>query len=232
MTAIGQMFNRGLAQEAGTSKSTVGITAGTSEVLRNAICSERVMMSQQVDRPRSVTYQIRIMHTLRSCITNQIPMRCLLLLLMIPISGRILPQPPAMAVPAVNQRIVAFVHDREGQMVGRGECWDLAAEALNASGAKWDGRYGFGKVVDWRKEEVLPGDIVQFENVEVEHRAADVIRRERYSVHTAVVMDVHGRGDYTMAHQNVVPVGRKVGLSGLRMADVRSGKLLFHRPLE
>src|SRR5689334_13502000 len=72
------------------------------------------------------------------------------------------------ATPALNQRVVDFVKSKVGKKVGAGECWDLAAEALNTAGARWDGLYGFGELVDWKKAEVYPGDIVQFENVDIE----------------------------------------------------------------
>ncbi len=136
------------------------------------------------------------------------------------------------ALAALDQRIVNFVRDHEGKKVGRGECWDLAAEALNYAGAKWNGLYDFGTLVDWKRDEVLPGDIVQFENVEIEHREGNAISRERYGQHTAIVMVVHGRGDYEVAQQNMQPMGKKVGLGALRMADVRAGKLTFYRPVE
>ena len=138
----------------------------------------------------------------------------------------------ARAIPQLNQRIVSFVQGQEGKKVGRGECWDLASEALNSGGATWDGRYAFGDLVDWRKQEILPGDIVQFENVEVETRSGNRTIRERYVKHTAVVMAVAGKGLFTIAHQNVEPVGKKVAKGELHMGDVRSGKLRFYRPHE
>ncbi|MCB0769707.1 MAG: hypothetical protein KDC00_04800 [Flavobacteriales bacterium] len=151
-----------------------------------------------------------------------------LLLIMVPL----LVPAQGMELPAVNQRVVDFVNSRIGTKVGHGECWDLAAEALNTAGAKWDGAYGFGDVVDWRKQEVLPGDIVQFENVFVEHRSDRMVMREQYGLHTAVVVEVKGQGDYVLAHQNVKPVGKKVGIAPLLMSEVRSGKLRFYRPLD
>ena len=90
----------------------------------------------------------------------------------------------AMPIPQLGQRIVSFVQEQEGKKVGRGECWDLASEALNNAGATWDGGYAFGDLVDWRKDEIRPGDIVQFENVEVETRTGNRITRERYAKHT------------------------------------------------
>lgn len=135
-------------------------------------------------------------------------------------------------LPVTNQRIVDFVRAHEGQKVGRGECWDLAAEALNAAGAKWNGAYDFGTLVDWKRNDVLPGDIVQFANVEIEYREGNAISREQYGQHTAVVMVVNGRGDYVIAQQNMRPIGKKVATGPLRMSNVRAGKLTFYRPVE
>ncbi len=142
------------------------------------------------------------------------------------------PATVAPELPAINQRIVDHVLAQEGKKVGRGECWDLAADALNTAGAKWDGMYKYGEVVDWRKNEVLPGDIVQMADVQVEHKEGNMSRREFYGKHTAVVIAVHGRGDISLAHQNVDPVGKKVGFSELNLEDVRTGKLVFYRPQE
>lgn len=138
--------------------------------------------------------------------------------------------PSAAPLPPKNQHIVDLVLTQEGEKIGRGECWDLAAQALNSAGAKWDGMYAYGKIVDWKKNEVLPGDIVQMADVQVEHKEGNRSRREFYGKHTAVVIAVRGRGDFSLAHQNVEPIGKKVGFSELRMNDVRSGKLTFYRP--
>lgn len=138
----------------------------------------------------------------------------------------------AVAIPELNQRIVSYAMSQEGKKVGRGECWDLAAEALNNGGANWDGSYEFGDIVDWKNQEILPGDIVQFANVEVERRNGNSILSERYTKHTAVVVGVSGKGLFTIAHQNVEPIGKKVATSELHMKDVRRGKLTFFRPHE
>lgn len=134
------------------------------------------------------------------------------------------------SIPAVNRRIVEYVQSQMGKKVDRGECWDLAAGALNTAGATWDGFYGFGTVVDWRKHDVLPGDIIQFENVSVEHRTETSIHRDTYGKHTAIVFQVQARGVFVIAHQNFEDV-RKVTTADLRMADLRGGKLVFYRPV-
>ncbi len=133
-------------------------------------------------------------------------------------------------LPTVNRHVVEYVREHMGRKVDRGECWDLAAAALNSAHADWDGTYGFGRVVDPRKDEILPGDIIQFEGVTVEQRTNTSLLRETYGHHTAVVLHVLANGEYTIAHQNFGEAARKVSTTTLRLADVRSGKITFHRP--
>jgi hypothetical protein len=134
-------------------------------------------------------------------------------------------------LPAVNRAIVEFVNEHMGRKVDRGECWDLAAGALNSAGAQWDGAYGFGRLLDWRKDTILPGDILQFERVTTERRRGNEIERLTFGKHTAVVMAVHERGSFTIGHQNFGPSGRKVSRLDFNMADVRGGKVTFYRPI-
>src|ERR1700754_2264222 len=81
-------------------------------------------------------------------------------------------------VPELNKKIISFVKTKIGKKVGRGECWDLAAEALNTNGAKWDGDYGFGREINLKKECVYPGDIMQFTNVSVKYEKDKTIYME------------------------------------------------------
>src|ERR1043165_7237453 len=69
--------------------------------------------------------------------------------------------------PELNRQVVEFVKTKIHQRVGRGECWDLAAAALNNAGASWDHRYNFGKEINASRECVYPGDIIQCEGVPV-----------------------------------------------------------------
>lgn len=134
------------------------------------------------------------------------------------------------SLPPVNRAIVAFVQEHMGKKVDRGECWDLAAAALNEAHATWDGAYGFGDLIDWRKDTIIPGDIVQFEGVTIKHFEDGRTESMSMGHHTAIIVEVHERGSFTMAHQNFGRNGRKVTLLDFRMADVRAGKITFHRP--
>src|SRR4051812_49312904 len=66
--------------------------------------------------------------------------------------------------PELNKKIIDFVNSKMNKTVGRGECWDLAAQALNTTGASWDKNFGFGKEIHLKKDCIYPGDIMQFED--------------------------------------------------------------------
>ena len=68
---------------------------------------------------------------------------------------------------SVNQKIVSFCNNHINKKVGKGECWDLAKEALDFANAKWTPPYNFGKIISPKKEVVLSGDIIQFEKVKL-----------------------------------------------------------------
>ena len=116
--------------------------------------------------------------------------------------------------------------------VGRGECWDLAAEALDHAGASWDHKYAFGTVVNPEKEVVFPGDIVQFENVLTRDKSGNVAREEKMPKHTAIIYRVIDKGVYDIAHQNTDITGRKVGLSRFVLDHVVRGTVTVYRPAE
>jgi hypothetical protein len=61
--------------------------------------------------------------------------------------------------------VVEYVESVIGEQVDRGECWDLAYQALTRIDAKWDGKYKYGREINPKRREVFPGDIIQFKNV-------------------------------------------------------------------
>lgn len=135
------------------------------------------------------------------------------------------------SLPAVNKGVVSFVREHVGERVGRGECWDLAAAALNAAKAEWDRNYGFGRVVDHGKEAVLPGDIVQFEGAEFRWEEGSAVHTARMPRHTAVVLEVIAPGVYTIGEQNTREHGRRVGLGDLVLTRQIGGTIGFFRPI-
>jgi hypothetical protein len=134
-------------------------------------------------------------------------------------------------IPALNQKIIELVRQQIGKTVGRGECWDLAAMALNQTGANWDKRYAFGRLVDPEKECVYPGDFIQFEGVKVKYKKGNSVFTENMDHHTAVINEVKSKGVYVLAHQNTGTSGRKVGLSDLDLKTIISGKYFVYRPV-
>jgi hypothetical protein len=132
-------------------------------------------------------------------------------------------------VPETNLRIISFVKGVIDKKVGKGECWDLAAEALNSAGAKWTPPYAFGKLVDYKKEEIIPGDIIQISNVVMESRSDTAITRWKMVQHTAILFENGTNGSVQVAEQNVNGV-RKVMISNWNLNDIKSGKMQFYRP--
>jgi hypothetical protein len=73
--------------------------------------------------------------------------------------------------PTLNQKVLIWTRGRMGQQVGRGECWDLADQALSKSGANSSTTTGADDDYVWGDEigigDVIPGDILQFRDYEV-----------------------------------------------------------------
>ena len=136
----------------------------------------------------------------------------------------------SIGLPEVNTRILAFVDAHMGKRVGTGQCWDLAAAALEAAHAKWEGPYGFGTPVDPATDDVLPGDIIQFEEVIVEHVGPNSKSQDSFDHHTAIVQAVRGKGHYTIAHQNFGRAGKKVNVMDLELDHIVKGSYTIYRP--
>lgn len=134
-------------------------------------------------------------------------------------------------IPGANQKIVKYLDKVMGTKVGRGECWDLAHDALDGVGAQWDHAYGFGKLVDPAKDTIYPGDIIRFNNVVIKSQTDKGLLTETYGEHTAIVYEVLEPGKYRIAHQNNGFSGKKVGVSTLIPANKKSGKIRFYRPV-
>ncbi len=157
-------------------------------------------------------------------------MRQLLLSVFVILGVRLIAQPPV-ALPAANAAVLAYVDRHMGKRVGTGQCWDLIAAALKEAGATWDGRYRFGRLVDPAVEAVLPGDIIQFEGVLVEHTEGSTRFQERMGHHTAIVFAVIAPGQVELAHQNFGPSVKRVGRTALDLAHIVKGEYLIYRPV-
>lgn len=133
----------------------------------------------------------------------------------------------------LNEKVIAFVNTVLGKQVGRGECWDLAQEALDTVMADWARPYAFGVPVNPEKDQVRAGDIIQFTRVKTEKKLENggiEFHTLGLPDHTAIIYEVTGPGRFRLAHQNVEGV-RTVMISGFDLADVRSGKIRIFRPV-
>ncbi|HCX22624.1 MAG: hypothetical protein CMB80_16070 [Flammeovirgaceae bacterium] len=140
-------------------------------------------------------------------------------------------------LPPLNAKIVDYVNSVMGKKVDRGECWDLAAGALAYSNAYFDRSSQktvliYGRLLDYKKEEVLPGDLIQFKNVELKYKKGNVSYTESMAQHTAIVYKVNGSLDYEIAHQNTGEWGKKVGVSNFNLNNMTKGKVMIYRPIE
>jgi hypothetical protein len=134
------------------------------------------------------------------------------------------------ALPELNKEIIAFVKPNVKKKIGRGECWDLAAAALNSAGADWDGKYGFGRKIDLKKECVFPGDIIQMEGVRIKYSKDNAFYEENMQHHTVVIYEVKTQDSFVIAEQNTSYAGRKVSLNALELKNITRGKYTIYRP--
>lgn len=134
---------------------------------------------------------------------------------------------PAQSATDVHTKIVEYTLSKEGKRVNRGECWDLVAEALDYAGADWQRPRGFGEKIDYEKDPVLPGDIIEFRKARFE--APD--RRSGYEMpeHFAVIVEVQGPGRFRIGHQNYNRK-KRVGFAEVDMAHKKSGRVTIYRP--
>jgi hypothetical protein len=135
-----------------------------------------------------------------------------------------------------NKIIIKYVESVIGKTVDRGECWDLANEALILVNGKWDHEFKYGKLLNPKKDTIFPGDIIQFKNVltviKTTHKDGSYeIQKETMAQHTAIVYKVNDKGDYEIAHQNTGFSGKKVGISRLILKTIKKGKVYIYRPV-
>jgi hypothetical protein len=118
-------------------------------------------------------------------------------------------------LPELNAAIVRFCEEHAGEKVGDGSCGMLAVEALRTAGAKTSRDYGaderrgpvWGSPVE-TVGAVLPGDVVQFQNVTLVFRAGSGVKYVRtYPEHTAIVARNRGDGRFDVFEQNVTGPG-------------------------
>lgn len=136
---------------------------------------------------------------------------------------------PCDSTPLINKKIIEFVNSNLNKKVGRGECWDLAAQALNTNNAKWDRRLNYGNKVDYKSECIYPGDIIQLERVYIEEKVDGGTFKSEIPHHTAIIYEVKSPGQFIIAHQNYNNK-KKVVLTPLNMGNIKRGKAMIYRP--
>lgn len=143
-----------------------------------------------------------------------------------------MPEPVCDSVPDLNKQVIAYVETKINHKVGEGECWDLAAEALNTVGAKWDNEYKFGREIDLKKECAYPGDIMQFKNIKINYKLNNTYYHETMADHTAIIYEVVEQDNFNIAEQNTSRLGQKVGITPLKLSNISSGKFKIYRPVK
>ncbi len=138
--------------------------------------------------------------------------------------------------PSLGDKVKTFADGKKGQMVGDGECFTLADQALKSAGAKSAADYGevtadadyvWGK--ETTKALVQAGDILQFRNYKfeittttkttktykghpkyedgkAESEDEETLSQERPH-HTAIVSSKDSSSQWTILEQNIAPIG-------------------------
>lgn len=123
----------------------------------------------------------------------------------------------------VADKIVQFSLKNMGRKVDRGECWDLAAFALNHANAQWESPHSFGSKVDIGGG-LQPGDVLQFTSVQFVFPNGSA----SFPKHTAIVYKA-SKSQVTLFHQNFNR-RRYVDTLTIRFDQVKSGKIEAFRP--
>lgn len=123
----------------------------------------------------------------------------------------------------LNQAIVRFAVSQLGKKVGNGECWTLAAEALEAAGAEPPKMYDFGEEIEL--SEITPGDILQFTSARFDRADGGYVIMGTPN-HTAIVYAINGDQVFVL-HQNF---GQKiVTVLDINFDNMTSGSVQAYR---
>ena len=144
---------------------------------------------------------------------------------------------PQADLPPLNAKVIEYVNSVKGKRVDRGECWDLAFRALEYSESYFDRSSKkninvYGRLIDPKKEEVLSGDLMQFEGVKLQWKIRYTTFNAEMKHHTAIIHSVNGPGDYQIAHQNTQEWGKRVDINQFKMDRVIKGKIFIYRPIK
>jgi hypothetical protein len=124
------------------------------------------------------------------------------------------------------RKVVEFVEENKDKKVGNGECWTLANEAFKSAGITrpGDNLRVWGGEVDWKNEEILPGDILELKSAVFSNGQRSAAE------HTAVVMKkAHKDGKVFVYHQNWGKPGKKVSQLVFDLNGMTSGSAVIYR---
>lgn len=123
--------------------------------------------------------------------------------------------------------VLAYAEDHMGKKIDRGECWDLVAFALNHAEAEWEMPFDFGDKIDYKKDELQPGDVISFDGAKFERDNGYV----SFPMHYAIVYKVIDKDHITIIHQN--HNNKKVVQTlDLKLSELTKGKMQFFRVRE
>ncbi len=132
-------------------------------------------------------------------------------------------------IPQINREIIRLTDSLMGKTIGRGECWDLAYYVLEHTNADWNKKLEYGRQYKPSQAQILPGDIIQFQNTVFIRKEGNKTIKWKAPKHTAIVMEVNDSGKLTIAHQNA-DGKRYVTRGTINPGNLARGKLLFYRP--
>jgi len=136
-------------------------------------------------------------------------------------------------VPVMNQKILNYVNKNMGKRIGRGECWDVVAEALNSCHAKWDKNFVFGKAIDYTKACVFPGDIIQLNDaLMLDESVKGALVYDEYPQHSAIILKVINKQEYILADQNYGLGKNKLNSHSINLKNLKRGKVQVYRPVQ
>lgn len=125
---------------------------------------------------------------------------------------------------SIQDKILNYSLQNLGKKIDKGECWDLAAGALNFANADWDLSYNFGLKINYPKQELKPADILQFTNIKLKLPNGSM----SFPKHTAIVYKANGK-IVTLLQQNFNKK-RYVDTLTINMDYIKSGKVEAYRP--
>lgn len=125
---------------------------------------------------------------------------------------------------SAGDKVFEFSKKNIGKKIERGECWDLANAALTYANAKWEAPFNFGDKIDYKNQELKPGDIIQFSGVKFVFTNGSA----SFPKHTAVVYKAN-KNQVTLLHQNFNNK-KLVDTLTINFANIKNGKVEVFRP--